>query len=38
MAENINIIQYALMLPGGLQLALAGQTYQRPDNSHIGEI
>jgi len=38
MAQNINIIQYALMPPGGLQLAPAGQTYQLPANSLIGEI
>jgi len=38
MAQNINIIQYALMPPGGPQLAPAGQTYQLPANSLIGEI
>jgi len=38
MAQNINIIQYALMPPSGPQLAQAGQTYQRPANSLIGEI
>jgi len=38
MAQNIKIIQYALMLPGGPQLAPAGQTYQLPANSLIGEI
>ena len=38
MAQNINIIQYALMPPGGPQLALAGQTHQLPANSLIGEI
>jgi len=38
MAQNINIIQYALMPRGGPQLAPAGQTYQRPANSRIGEI
>jgi len=29
-AHNINIIQYALMPPGGPQLKPAGQTYQLP--------
>jgi len=38
MAENINSIQYVLMPPGGPQLAPAGQTYQLPANSLIGEI
>jgi len=38
MMQNINIIQYALMPPGGGQLAPAGQTYQLPANSLIGEI
>jgi len=38
MAQNINIIQYALMPPGRPQLAPAGQTYQLPANSLIGEI
>jgi len=38
MAQNINIIQYALMPPGGPQLAPGGQTYQLPANSLIGEI
>jgi len=38
MAQNINIIQYALMPPGGPQPAPAGQTYQLPANSLIGEI
>jgi len=38
MAQNINIIQYALMPPGGPQLAPASQTYQLPANSLIGEI
>jgi len=38
MARNINIIQYALMPPGGPQLVPAGQTYQLPANSLIGEI
>jgi len=38
MTQNINIIQYGLMPPGGPQLALAGQTYQLPANSLIGEI
>jgi len=36
--QNINIIQYALMPPGGPQLAPAGQTYHLPANSLIGEI
>jgi len=38
MVQNINIIQYALMPPGGPQLAPAAQTYQVPANSLIGEI
>jgi len=38
MAQNINIIQYALMPPGGPQLAPAGQTYQLTATSLIGEI
>jgi len=38
MAQNINIIQYALMPPGGPLLAAAGQTYQLPAISLIGEI
>jgi len=38
MAQNINIIQYALMPLSGLQLAPAGQSYQLPANSLIGEI
>jgi len=38
MAQNINIIQYALMPPGGPWLAPAGQTYQLPAISLIGEI
>jgi len=38
MAQNINIILYALMPPGGPQLAPACQTYQLPANSLIGEI
>ena len=37
MAQNINIIQYTLMPLGGPQPAPAGQTYQLPANSHIGE-
>jgi len=38
MAQNINMIQYALMPPGGAHLAPARQTYQVPANSLIGEI
>ena len=38
MAQNINIIQYARMPPGGPQLAPEGQTYQLPANALIGEI
>ena len=38
MAQNINIIQYTLIPPGRPQLAPAGQTYQLPANSLIGEI
>jgi len=38
MVQNINIIQYPLMPPGRPQLSPAGQTYQLPANSLIGEI
>ena len=38
MGQNINIIQYELMPRGGPQLTLAGQIYQLPANSLIGEI
>ena len=38
MAQNINIIQYALMPPGGPQLGPAGQIYQLTSNSLIREI
>jgi len=38
MGQNSKIIQYALMPPGGPQVAPAGQTYQLPPNCVIGEI
>jgi len=38
MAQNINIIQYPLMPAGAPQPAPAGQTYQLPANSLIGEM
>jgi len=38
MGQDINIIQYVLMHPGGPQLAPTGETYQLPANSLFGEI
>jgi len=38
MAQNMNNIQYTLMPAGGPQQAPAGETYQLPANSLIGEI
>ena len=38
MAQNMNSIQLALMPAGGPQQAPAGERYQLPANSLIGEI
>jgi len=38
MVQNMNNIKYALMLAAGPQQAAAGETYQLPANSLIGEI